>query len=99
LLATGTIRIGCQGIHTATYIAGISGVAVAGDPVVIDSNGRLAVWMASSKRFKDEVKPMGDASEAILARKPVTFRYKRDLDPSRLYTESISDVAKMPAIS
>jgi hypothetical protein len=30
--------------------------------------------MASSKRFKDEIKPMGDASEAILALKPVTFR-------------------------
>jgi hypothetical protein len=41
----------------------------------------------------------GDASEAILALKPVTFRYKGDLDPSRLYNESISDIAKMPAIS
>jgi endosialidase-like protein len=96
---SGTIRIGYQGIHTATYIAGISGVAVAGDPVVTDSNGQLAVGMASSKRFKDEIKPMGDASEAILALKPVTFRYKGDLDPSRLYNESISDIAKMPALA
>jgi endosialidase-like protein len=36
---------------------------------------------ASSKRFKDEIKPMDKASEAILALKPVTFRYKRELDP------------------
>ena len=36
---------------------------------------------ASSERFKDEIKPMDKASEAILALKPVTFRYKHELDP------------------
>ena len=76
---SGKIRIGEQGIQTVTYIAGISGVAVAGDPVVIDSSGQLGVG-TSSKRFKDEIKPMADASEAVLALKPVTFRYKDDLD-------------------
>jgi uncharacterized coiled-coil protein SlyX len=35
----------------------------------------------SSERFKDQIKPMDKASEAILALKPVTFRYKHDLDP------------------
>jgi trimeric autotransporter adhesin len=69
--------------HTATYIAGISGVAVAGDPVIVNSNGQLGVG-SSSKRFKDEIKPMSDASQAILALKPVTFRYKGDLDPKRI---------------
>jgi hypothetical protein len=39
---------------------------------------------ASSERFKDEIKPMGRASEAILALKPVTFRYKKEIDPERL---------------
>jgi len=39
---------------------------------------------ASSERFKDEIKPMGDASDAILALKPVTFRYKQELDPLRI---------------
>ena len=80
---SGKIRIGAQGTQTATYMAGISGVAVAGDPVVVSSNGQLGIG-TSSKRFKDEIKPMGDASEAILALKPVTFRYKDDLDPKRL---------------
>jgi hypothetical protein len=37
--------------------------------------------VSSSRRFKNEIKPMDKASEAILALKPVTFRYKRDLDP------------------
>ena len=78
------IRIGQQGFHAATYIAGISGVAVAGDAVVVNSSGQLGVGMPSSKRFKDEIKPMGDASEAVLALKPVTFRYKDDLDPKRV---------------
>ena len=33
------------------------------------------------QRFKDAIKPMDKASEAILALKPVTFRYKHELDP------------------
>ena len=37
--------------------------------------------MTSSARFKDEIKPMDKASEAILALKPVTFRYKQEIDP------------------
>ena len=77
-----TIRIGES--QRATYIAGINGVAIAGDPVVVNSSGQLGVGMPSSKRFKDEIKPMADASAAILALKPVTFRYKSDLDPKRI---------------
>jgi hypothetical protein len=36
--------------------------------------------MTSSRRFKDEIKPMDKASEAILALKPVTFRYKKEIE-------------------
>jgi hypothetical protein len=46
-------------------------------PVVIDSTGQLGT-ASSSQRFKKEIKPMDQASEAILALKPVTFRYKGD---------------------
>jgi Chaperone of endosialidase len=35
------------------------------------------------QRFKDEIKPMDKASETILALKPVTFRYKKEIDPDR----------------
>ena len=38
----------------------------------------------SSERFKDEIKPIDKASEAILALRPVTFRYKKELDPDRI---------------
>ncbi|PYK77816.1 MAG: hypothetical protein DME38_12770, partial [Verrucomicrobia bacterium] len=35
----------------------------------------------SSARFKEAIKPMDKASEAILALTPVTFRYKEQVDP------------------
>jgi hypothetical protein len=72
------IRIGQVGFNTATFIAGISGTAVAGGvTVIIDSNGQLGT-MSSSLRFKKEIKPMDQTSEAILGLKPVTFHYKSD---------------------
>lgn len=76
-----TIKIGVQGTQTATYIAGIRGATIAGGvAVVVDAAGQLGV-KKSSERFKEEIKPMDKASEAILALKPVTFRYKKEFDP------------------
>jgi len=76
-----TIRIGTTGTQTNTYIAGISGMTVAGGVgVIIDSSGHLGT-IVSSERFKDAIKPMNKTSEAILALQPVTFRYKHQLDP------------------
>jgi uncharacterized coiled-coil protein SlyX len=67
--------------HTATYIAGIYNTTIANGLVVkVNSKGHLGT-VGSSERFKDEIKPMDTASEAILALKPVTFRYKHELDP------------------
>jgi len=48
--------------------------------VLVDSTGHLGT-KGSSQRFKDAIKPMDKASEAILALKPVTFHYKKELDP------------------
>ena len=77
-----TIRIGATGTQTNTYIAGISGVTVAGGVgVIVDANGHLGTAV-SSERFKDSIKPMDKASEAILALKPVSFSYKHELDPA-----------------
>lgn len=77
-----TIRIGKQGTQKSTLIAGIFGTAVNGSPVVVASNGKLGV-ATSSARFKEAVKPMDKTSESILALKPVSFRYKQDIDPDR----------------
>jgi len=51
-----------------------------GIPVIVDNAGNLGT-ANSSKHFKDQIKPMDKASEAVLALKPVTFRYKKELDP------------------
>jgi hypothetical protein len=76
-----TIRIGTVGTQNATFIAGIRGDTVAsGVGVIVGANGQLGT-VTSSERFKEAIKPMDKASEAILALKPVTFRYKHELDP------------------
>ena len=76
-----TIRIGTVGTQKATFIAGISGATVAsGATVIVGSDGHLGT-VVSSERFKESIKPMDKASEAILALQPVTFRYKKELDP------------------
>ena len=71
--------------YTKTFIGGIYGASVnAGTalPVYVDTDGHLGTATTSSARFKEAIKPMDRASEAILALQPVTFRYKHDLDPS-----------------
>jgi uncharacterized coiled-coil protein SlyX len=76
------IRIG-KSTHTATLIGGIYNKTVAsgtGVAVRIDSTGKLGTVL-SSARYKEAIRPMDKASEAILALEPVTFRYKQDLDP------------------
>src|SRR6266540_1233 len=74
-----TIRIGTTQLQT--FIAGISGAVVPGGvTVIVDAGGHLGT-VVSSQRFKDGIEPMDKASEAILALKPVTFRYKHELDP------------------
>ena len=78
---SGKIRIGKQGTHNGTFIAGISGVAGTGPHVVVSANGKLGV-AASSARFKKAIKPMDHASQAIHRLEPVTFRYNEELDPN-----------------
>ncbi len=94
---SGTIRIG-NNIHTTqAFIAGISGGTVPGGvAVIVDVNGHLGTNV-SSARFKNEIKPMDKASEAILALKPVTFRYKKELDPNGIPQFGLvaEDVAKV----
>src|SRR5438477_2979226 len=76
-----TIRIGTEGTQTNAYLAGIYQTNIARGLVVkVDSDGHLGT-VGSSERFKDEIKPMNKASEGILAFKPVTFHYKKELDP------------------
>jgi hypothetical protein len=75
-----TIRIGDES-HGATYICGIAGqtVGAGGSTCYVDNAGKLGVF-PSARRFKTDIADMAAASEAILALRPVTFRYKPELD-------------------
>jgi len=67
---------------TACYIAGIFGQTSAnGVQVLISSDNKLGT-MTSSKRFKQDIKPMDKASETLFSLKPVSFRYKKEIDPA-----------------
>jgi hypothetical protein len=82
---SGTIRIGCtsnclvgNAPQTSAYIAGIYGFStgLANVPVVIDSNGNLGT-VSSSRRYKEDIADMGNASDRLMQLRPVTFRYKK----------------------
>ena len=91
------IRIGTEGIQTGTFIAGISGATVpTGVAVIVDGSGHLGTT-TSSARYKEAIKPMDRASQAIHALKPVTFRYKQQLDPKGILQFGLvaEDVAKV----
>jgi hypothetical protein len=94
-----TIRIGRGGSQTATFIAGIRGVTTGNAnaiPVLIDSAGQLGT-ASSSRRFKKEIKPMDQTSEAILGLKPVTFRYKSDSEGTPQFGLIAEEVAEVNA--
>jgi hypothetical protein len=73
---------GIPGESNACYIKSIFGqTSVNGAPVLINSDNRLGT-LSSSKRFKQDIKAMDKASEALFALKPVSFRYKKEMDPA-----------------
>jgi len=53
---------------------------VTGSTVVVNTTTHQIGMMPSSARFKEQIQRMDKASEAILALKPVTFRYNKDID-------------------
>ena len=74
-----TIRIGTS--QTKAVMLGIFGTTVgSGATVQVNANGLLGT-VTSSARFKKNIQSMDDASDVLLALKPVTFVYKPELDP------------------
>ena len=73
---------GVDGESNACYMRSIFGQASSGGvPVLINSSNKLGT-MTSSKRFKENIKQMDTASDRLFALKPVTFRYKKEIDPA-----------------
>ena len=83
---------GVAGESNACYIASIFGqTSASGTQVLINADNKLGT-STSSKRFKEDIKPMGKASEALYALEPVTFHYKKEIDP--LHTSQLGLVAE-----
>ena len=82
--------------QSACYIGGIHGQdpGFPSNPVYIGFDGKLGI-NASSKRFKEHIRPMDQASEAILALKPVTFHYKSDKTNTPQFGLVAEDVAEV----
>jgi predicted ribosome quality control (RQC) complex YloA/Tae2 family protein len=97
--ADNVIAIGAYGadVSNSCFIGNIRGITTANSdaiPVLIDSAGQLGT-VSSSRRFKNEIKPMDSTSESILALKPVTFHYKSDASGTPqfgLIAEEVADV-------
>jgi hypothetical protein len=78
-----TIRIGATLTQNRTFIMGIRGITTGtadAIPVVVDSNGQLGT-VSSSRRVKDDIADMGNASSTLMKLRPVTFHYKSDKNP------------------
>jgi hypothetical protein len=80
---SGTIRIGGNtsfgdpAAQTQFFVAGVAGATVSGVPVLINTaTGQLGV-ASSSRRYKEDIQDMGDASSGLMCLRPVTFRYQK----------------------
>src|SRR4029077_2423719 len=82
------------------YIRNINTTSVSGgssDSVTVDLTTGVLGHASSSRRYKEDIKPMNDASEALYRLKPVSYRCKKQLDPSHstafgLSAEEVAEV-------
>jgi hypothetical protein len=83
-----------------TYISNINTTSVSGagtDTVTIDLMTGLLGHLSSSRRYKEEIQSMDSASETLYRLKPVTFRYKKEINARQsleygLVAEDVADV-------
>jgi hypothetical protein len=87
---------GVAGESNTTRIRNVYTSVASGRVVYFNSDNKIGT-LASSRRYKEEIKPMDNASQAILALKPVTFRYKKEVDRAQALSFGLiaEDVAKV----
>jgi hypothetical protein len=84
-------------VDNSTWIGNVYGTTTQSGttlPVIVSNDGQLGT-MSSSRRFKKEIKPMGSASETILALQPVMFEYKNDMTRTPQFGLVAEDVARI----
>jgi hypothetical protein len=95
---SGKIKIGSSA-HTETFIEGIRGNTASGGVAVLINSSNELHTLVFSARFKQDVREMGEASEVLMALRPVTFRYREEVvgeDAPRDYgliAEEVAEVA------
>jgi len=96
----GRSMVGVAGEANKTYIRNINTTNVSGggaDSVTVDLGTGLLGHLTSSRRYKEEIQPMDQSSEALYQLKPVKFRYKKEIDQTQalsfgLIAEEVADV-------
>jgi hypothetical protein len=69
-------------INNSCYVGNIfTATSSSGVAVFVNGLGKLGT-VTSSKRFKEEIKPMGTTSEALFSLTPVAFHYRKEIDPA-----------------
>jgi hypothetical protein len=86
LLTTGSGNVclgasvhGVAGESNTTRIKNVYSSVASDRAVYVTADNKIGT-LVSSRRFKEEIKPMEKVSEAILALKPVSFRYKKEIE-------------------
>jgi hypothetical protein len=87
-------------VDSRTYIANIGGTTVSGagtDSVTIDLTTGLLGHLSSSRRYKEKIQPMDNASETLYQLKPVTYRFKKEIDATQsldygLIAEEVAEI-------
>jgi len=74
---------GAAGVDNTTWIRNVYDSVATARAVYVNANNKIGT-LASSRRYKNEIRPMAKASEAIFLLRPVSFRYKKEVDPKSL---------------
>jgi hypothetical protein len=95
-LYLGAFVLGVAGESETTYIKNVYGSSANGRAVYVNQDNKIGT-LSSSRRYKEGVKPMEKASEALFALKPITFRYKKEIDRTQALSFGLiaEDVAKI----
>jgi hypothetical protein len=93
-----TIRIGTANTQTGTYIAGIVSTHLIGSPVLVTPSGQLGV-LASSERYKTQIRALESETAKVQQLRPVTFHLKSDPEGAKQYGLIAEEVDKIyPAL-
>ena len=101
--ATNVICIGQvsgSDVDSRTYIANIAGTPVSGagtDSVTVDLTTGLLGHLSSSRRYKEKIQPMDNASDTLYRLQPVTYRFKKEVDATQsldygLVAEDVAEI-------